>query len=56
VGWVDIDLAVESMCRGVGGIEVSDERFLVRHGEDVLKYRIRVEVLRDLPADGQQCL
>jgi hypothetical protein len=56
MGWVDIDLAVESMCRGVGGIQMSDERFFVRHDGGVLKSKIRVQVLRDLPADWQQCL
>jgi hypothetical protein len=35
---------------------VSDERFLVRHDGGVLENEIRVEVLRDLPGDGQQCL
>lgn len=28
---VDVDFAIESVGRGVGGIEVSDEGLLVRH-------------------------
>jgi len=53
---VDIDLAIESMGRGVGGIQMSDEGFLVRHDGGVLEDKIKVEVLRDLPAGRQQCL
>lgn len=53
---IDVDLAVEGMGRGVSGIEVSDERFLVRHDGGVLENKIKVEVLRDLPAGRQQCL